>query len=418
VAQDLADFHLDRPHLRTPGYPLLLALTGSHDQPTRALFFVSLLLHFVSIWLLAVVLNVSSVRHGWLVAFCSVLLLPPYVEPAGLVMTENLAQLALVVGFAFLLLWFVHRRGTLLAVSAVAFGYGALTRPAYQALAVVLGACLLALPAFSARTSLSYRDGAKAALALVAGSLLILGSLAWLNHQRFGHFGVTSSFGFHLSTKTMLFVEQLPEEYAAAREILIRERDVQLVKRGGVHTGSQTIWSVRPELAAATGLSDQELSRYLVKMNLTLIRRAPLAYLQEVARSLAAYWFPAHGALANMGSTLLRWLWTAQHGVLVCFFFLQIAVIVGVAAFSASQRFSSGRGNLSGLTIGVNAVQMAAYVLAGAIVFYTMVLSCVIDIGEPRQRRPTDVLVVAMCVLGAHVWRQTVKGQTATPDAV
>src|SRR5574339_167049 len=45
VARDLTDFRIDALHDRTPGYPLLLVLTGSTETPTRALFYASLLLH-------------------------------------------------------------------------------------------------------------------------------------------------------------------------------------------------------------------------------------------------------------------------------------------------------------------------------------------------------------------------------------
>src|SRR6266852_872523 len=48
VASDLVDFRIDHLHYRTPGYPLLLLITGSGELPNRALFFLSLLLHFTS----------------------------------------------------------------------------------------------------------------------------------------------------------------------------------------------------------------------------------------------------------------------------------------------------------------------------------------------------------------------------------
>src|SRR5262249_20070385 len=48
--------------LRTPGYPLLIVLAGSAQSPNRTLFFVSPLLHFVSIWLLASVLYCAGLR--------------------------------------------------------------------------------------------------------------------------------------------------------------------------------------------------------------------------------------------------------------------------------------------------------------------------------------------------------------------
>jgi hypothetical protein len=56
----LSDFWIDELHLRTPGYPLLLLLTGSSQAPTRTLFFTSLLLHFASVWLLASALSCAG----------------------------------------------------------------------------------------------------------------------------------------------------------------------------------------------------------------------------------------------------------------------------------------------------------------------------------------------------------------------
>src|SRR5437867_1539395 len=52
VASDLRDLRIDYLHTRTPGYPLLLLLTASSEVPNRILFFLSLLLHFTSIWIL------------------------------------------------------------------------------------------------------------------------------------------------------------------------------------------------------------------------------------------------------------------------------------------------------------------------------------------------------------------------------
>ena len=56
AAQDLSDFHIDQLQTRAPGYPILLVLTQSSRSPGRILFFVSLLLHLASVWLLAIVL--------------------------------------------------------------------------------------------------------------------------------------------------------------------------------------------------------------------------------------------------------------------------------------------------------------------------------------------------------------------------
>jgi hypothetical protein len=419
VAKDLADLRLDTLHDRTIGYPLLLALTGSIERATPSLLAISLLLHLASIWLLALVLQAAGVGRRWLLVFGCLLVLPPFVEPAAWVMTENLAQFTLVAGFACLVLGFTPSRIAVLSVSALAFGYAALTRPVYQALAFALSGALLVLPSAFRWARFAYRDAARAACVLVAGSILVLGGMSYVNYVKFNYFGVVPSIGFHLCTKTMSFVERLPDEYAAAREILVRERDAELVKRGGLHSGSQAIWSVRSELSAATGLSKPELSGYLLRMNLWLIRRSPLEYLQEVARSMAGYWFPPATPLASLHSRVLRWLWGGLYAALAGFFFVQLVVLAGVAIFEASARLSGARARALVPWASASAPQALSYVLAGGIVFYTMLLSCLVDIGDPRQRRPTDVLVVFMCVLGAHVWQRCIAAaRSQGPGAV
>jgi hypothetical protein len=140
-------------------------------------------------------------------------------------------------------------------------------------------------------------------------------------------------------------------------------------------------------------------------MNLELIRRAPIEYLQEVARSLAVYWFPAAGRLASMDLDALRWAWTLLHAAVVLTFLLQLLTVLGVVFLVMTlRRRASGLQVVPGLEL--PAIQVMAYGLAATIVFYTMVLSCFVDIGEPRQRRPTDLLIVFMCVLGASAWRR------------
>jgi hypothetical protein len=404
VAQDLLDFRLDTLHDRAPGYPLLLVSTGSAREPQRALFLVSLLLHLASVWLLAAALRSAGAGSSLLLLFGSVLLLPPFVEPAAHVMTENLAQFTLAAGTACLVLGLARRRYWWVALASIAFAGAALTRPTYQALTIVLSGCIVLLGRAGAPAGLSMRESAKASVVLVLGSVILLGTVAWSNARKFSYPGIVPTAGIHLSTKTMGIVERLPEEYAVVREILVRERDAQLTRRGGTHTGTQTIWSVRPEVQAATGLSKAELSGFLLRMNLTLIARAPMEYLQEVARSVSGYWFPAAGALASMDSSALRWLWAGLHAAIIGIFFLQVVAVAGVATCRAVLPARRGSPDLA---IEATGVQISAYVLAGVIVLYTMVLSCFLDIGEVRQRRPTDVLVVFMCAVGVCVWIRT-----------
>src|SRR6266581_4473039 len=75
VASDLMDFRIDYLHNRTPGYPLLLLMTASSEVPQRVLFFVSLLLHFTSIWILASVLYSTGLQEAMVSLFGLLLLL-------------------------------------------------------------------------------------------------------------------------------------------------------------------------------------------------------------------------------------------------------------------------------------------------------------------------------------------------------
>jgi hypothetical protein len=397
VAVDLSDGRIDALHDRSPGYPLLLTLTGSAHQPTRTLLLVSLFLHFSSIWFLAAALHDADAGPMLLLAFAGLLALPLYVEPAGHVMTENLAQFLLAVGTSWVVRSFTRSRPWMLGAASLALAAAAVTRPTYQALGVALGVVLLLLPA----RVLPRRQAVTGAVSLAIGPALVLGTMAWHNSSRFDYFGLVPTAGVHLSTKTMSFVERLPDEYADVREILIRERDAQLVKRGGTHTGTQTIWSVREEIQAATGLSKATLSSYLVRMNLTLIGRAPVEYLQEVARSLATYWFPAAGSLATLRSSALRWLWAALHLGVVGFLVVQLVTVSGTWVYRVvlPSRVPPA--------LAVSPGQWLAWIIAGTTVLYTMVLSCFLDIGEVRQRRPTDALVLFMCVAGLCVWLRT-----------
>jgi hypothetical protein len=407
AARDLRDFHIDEVHDRAPGYPALLALTGASDAPTRTLFYVSLLLHFGSVWLLGLALYASGASTRALIAFGILLTLPPYVEPAGYVMTENLAQFTLAAGLTGLVMWFASRRLSWLVGASLAFAVAGLTRPTYQLLAIAIGGVLVLLPSLCRRLGLLYRDAVTGAVVLALGSIVILGGLCLRNQVTFGYFGVAPTFGLHLSTKTMSFVERLPDEYAVAREILVRERDKLLTRPGGTHEGTQTIWHAREELSKALGLNTPELSAYLVKMNMRLIAKAPLEYLHEVGRAYAAYWFPATGPLAAMNSPVLRWSWVLLHLIVLAVFFVQVTVAVGVAAFKRT----------SGVVLSVLSLPVVAYLLAGTIFLYTLLLSCFLDIGEPRQRRPTDVLIVFMCFVGAHVWAQLRKSTTSAGTA-
>ncbi len=411
AARDLADLKVDQLQFRTPGYPLLLLATGSVEKQGKLLFYVALALHFAAVWLVGTVLDSLSFRRWSVVGVAVALLLPPFVENAAYVLSEDLTQFTLVCGFAGVFHWFRNRSVLWLAMSALAFAYAGLTRPTYQALAFAIsGTLAVCWRVFQQRG----RDLARAAAALTLVSTALVGGYATFNYFKFGFWGVTPMLGFHLSTKTIRVLERIPDRDQEVRDILIKHRDAHLTRPHSSHTGYMYIWSAIPELQQATGMSTAELSRHMTKVNLRLIASAPLEYLIEVLRASGAYWLPAVTPVASLDSRALQSFWSLLHFGLVAAFFLQGFLVAGAAAYLGARwrRLKSGGTLLA--AIGPSAGDWVAYLLSATLVVYTMLVSVLVESGVSRVRTPSDIFMVVMIVVGMRIWsRQVSRNEVA-----
>jgi hypothetical protein len=409
LARDLSDFRFDELPWRTPGYPLLLLLTGSSQVPTRALFFTSLLLHYASIWLLASALSCAGLRESALNLFALLLILPPFVEYAGYVLAENLTEFTLVIGFVSLVTWFL-RSGTIwLVISAVAIAYSGLTRPTYQLLAFALAGVLLLTPVIFRWVPFRYRDMVKPSVVLIFTTVIMIGGYSYMNYQRFGYFGTTTQLGFNLSAKTIRVIERLPDEYSTVREILLRARDAELINRDITHTGHTYIDVIIPELSIATGLPMPQLSTYMVRINLLLIAKAPLEYLREVLWAFCTYWFPSSATLANMNSRSLQFLWAILHFGVMSIFAINLVVLIGTTSYMMMcKRLVTTRDKTLVTDLRLSNFQGFLYILASSIVIYGALLTSLTGVGDARYRVPTDSLIVFMSFLGIHLWRRLI----------
>ena len=406
AAQDLSDFRVDQLNSRPPAYPLLLVITGFLEGTERALFHTSLAFHFISVWLLGALLYGLGVNAAWLILFLALLMLPPYVEYAAYVLADNLTTFFLVVAFASLVFWF-RRQGTgLVLLSGLAIACSALTRPTYQLLSLVCaGSLLVVMWAIRYPRAITYRSCVKAGSILLITSAVLIGGYSYLNHVKFGFFGIYPMTGFNLSTRTVKFLERLPDQYAAEREALIKARDAEIVKRGEDHTGQLSYWKAVPDLERITGLKAiPDLSQYLLRLHLLLISEAPLTYLQEVFASFSSYWLPSATDLANMNSLVAQTLWASLHFGILSLFLLQLIVITGFGLFQLSKRLFLDQGE--SLAGNILPTQAFAYLLAGMIVLYNAVATAMTEVGDPRYRTPTEPLIVFMSFLGFLLWRQ------------
>jgi hypothetical protein len=404
AAQDLSNFHLDQLQERAPGYPLLLLITSSSQSPNRALFFASLLLHFASIWLLATILYNAGLSPKMLKLFGLILLLPPYVEPAAYVMSENLTEAILVVAFVSMVFWLQRYRTVPILISALAIGYVGLTRPTYQLLGFAMAAYFLMVKLLFRSVPMMWQDSIRASFILICGSSLIIGGYALSNYRSFGYFGVTPKLGLTLSQKTLRVIERLPDEYAAVRDSLIRARNSQLIT-GPSHTGYSYIWGAVPELSKITGLPYPQLSDYMLRLNLLLIRKAPLEYFQDVVLTSTAYWLLPSGDLANLNSRSIQFLWAIMHFFLIAGFVLNVILLLGAGIYiEMSKQLLTLRNRLPAGRLTLIKLQAAIYGLAGTIIFYTAAVSCLVELPDVRYRVPTDSLILFMLFLGTHLW--------------
>ena len=407
LARDVGSLHLNTLSIRTPGLPLLLLLTGSAERPTRAFFYVSLLLHFSAVALLLYALFALGVHRYLLWTFCSLALLPPFVEPAAYVLSENLSEFAVVLAVVLVLLWAYTARLRFLLGFAFSAAFAALVRPTFQLLPVVAAAAL----------AVAYIDfkippmrPLRFARALCLAAALSCGTIAaWsaVNYVRFGYFGPSSIGAYNLSTKTLTTLEELPDKDAALRDILIRYRDRDLLKPHSDHSGKDYIYRAYPDVRRYLGGDDIRTVKTLQSTYLSLIRAKPMSYLFEVVHSLGSYWMPNDYELASAGSTGLRYTWFALQFAIVGVFFLQAAAIVGLLVFYTSARLFA-RGPI-GFPARENARLACAHLVGTATIVYCALVSCFLGTGEARYRQPTDLLIIAVALIGITIWGRLIQ---------
>jgi hypothetical protein len=393
------------PHNRLPGYPLLLALFGGAEAAqNRYLFFFQLVVHCLGAGLLAAMLKRLGVSVVLCAAFCAVLLLPPFVDTAAFVLTES------VTGFLLAGLLYCVVRWLLLGA------------PAYAWLAALLGAAvfmvkpvyMLLAPCLAATLYLTRPRKASLpwALCLATPSFLACALIVGINYKAFDYAGLTPKTGFMLFTRTLTFLEEIPDRDSEVREVLIRNRDRSLTVRGSSHTATQFMWEggLR-ELLETTGKSKAALSQDMLQLNLRLIAAAPLEYAATVGRSITDLWFPAATRVSFFGSRYLQLAWALLHLSIVAMYFSALAY--GLARLIV---LVAGRPSLlasPGLHPSTGLVEFLLHVT----IWYTCIVSAAVEVGEPRYMRPVLPLVAAATVLFVVRWMDLRRAQRSTSSS-
>lgn len=273
-------------YIRTPGYPVFLALLG----PDRVVYAAQLTLG-VATTLLLFYLGWKVSGKGWFGAL------------TGLAHTLNLGQLffeanilseslttflvvLLLAGVAWLFdasprlpAWRIVLTGFLIGLTG---GILTLTRP--QFIFLPFWAAFLLAVVWRRR-----RGGVRWAAALLLGltSLALIGGWMIRLHQRFGIWGMDIMSGYHLVQHTGAWFEYVPDEYAAVRDTYIEYRERRVRETG---QPNNAIWDAIPAIQEASGLGFIELSQLMARLSVRLILEHPLRYLASAAQGWWWFW--------------------------------------------------------------------------------------------------------------------------------
>lgn len=400
TATDLEDWSLSMLHRRAPGYPILMRLTGvMNDQDSGTLLYaVQLLMHFTMTGVAVLTLRALKVRQLVPIVVLLVLAAEPLIVGAtALGMSETFTMFLLVVGTCLLLLYLAGRSWVYALVSGVMLGYSALVRPTFQLLLVVvvgvLAVAWLIWPYLRRRLAV-------ASVFNVVFSLLFVGGFILFNRQQFGFSGLTPLAGFNLATRTPHVLELIPDRYANVREILIRYRHDTITTephKGAPNGAVRYIWAAVPELKETLNMNDVELAEFLVSLNVDLIKAKPQVYLEEVSMVFGNYWEPFSPAPELIyGWSLI--LLSAFHFLKLFFVLSMIGALVTALIVFALARRDVGRALFARLST-ADHVKLIGMTLWLAIGVYNLLISIMMDVGSPRHRLPTDMMLIMTAVI-------------------
>jgi hypothetical protein len=368
---------------RTPGYPLLLWVTGSLQHETHVLFVVQLLLHAASVLLVVDVARRWGVPVGGRIAIALLLSAPPEMILVVSSGSEALTQALVAVCLWCFARWCLHPGSSALIGVGLALGAVAWVRPSFALLAVPL---VVVVAAFARRGS---RPRSLARLGIPV--VVLIGALLAVHVVRFDRWTLTPLTGWYLGSRTSTYVDRLPASDEPARSILVAERNRQLLRSDEVDAPNYS-FAVRGTLRRALGMSERQLDDYLLHLNLRLIAHHPFEYLDAATTASARYvQIDAEPPLRGLG----RWAAWAMS-------------LVHLAVVAASVAAAAG---LAGRVLHreVDRPTLALWCGCVAIVGYTWLTAVLVETGTPRLRVPTDPLIVLLVVMGlssvAGAWR-------------
>jgi hypothetical protein len=201
-------------------------------------------------------------------------------------------------------------------------------------------------------------------------------------------------------TRTVTLFDDIPDPQV--REIMVATRNAAYGDPNRV-----VYWTTnytRPELMRVTGKSPAELARFMLGIHLSLIRRHPFAYLEEVGRANVHFWFPDLSRQTNTPRAV-AFVSTLTQMLLSIMFWPAFLVWSGLSLAGVFMRIPDWL---------PDPLLRWIYATAMAAILYTSVICTAIDMGEARYRSTVDLLILFIIIVTAEfLWKQ--RSQTGEP---
>ena len=388
LASRLAALQIDQLPYRTIGYPIILVLTGSTDHLTPMLYVVQLAFHLSVVWMIVALAQRFALPRVASLLLAVTLMSPPIMQKVTMGLTETSCEFFVVLTVLFFVRWAERRRASDAVLAGFAVAIAGLIRPTYQVFGLFM--------ALAALIWLWRRAGPRKAMLsavfLATGTMLLIGGVTVFYAFKFGYLGPSPMIGWHLTNKTSLFIEHLPDsELAKASLVEARNATFALDPK---HQGADYVWPIMDELAAKLGMTRAQASSHMLLLNLRLIAARPGDYLASVFTAAAGYVLPSTSGIADdRGAPGLGFL--LLHLASLFAFILQL---FGMGGLSLVRRLGvSVRGPFN------RPAARVTWWFTLALVAYTAGVSVMTEIGDPRLRTPTDPLILLVAFGGIYM---------------
>lgn len=301
--------------LRTPGYSLILILSGFNLKITV------LIQMFFGIAISYLITNIvyEFTKREYISLLASILysIFVPFLFFELTILSETTAAFFILLSFwgyikllknkdRYLMRFLLIGICTLLAV---------LTRPVYLVMAPLYAVYFIL--GFKAN---KIKNGQSIKYMTVFALPILIGVLGWsyVNLKYNDTFSFATGRGFAAMEMAGEYIECASDDYPynTIKEVYIRERDNN-IRNGAPHI--DTIWGITDEIQEKTGFSYNELSKEVRKMCTQVMLENPNIYIKSVIRSMKNFW-QTFGILIftkSNTSTVIKHINIVQRGILI-----------------------------------------------------------------------------------------------------